>query len=136
MRYDGCYRIVRAYRKPGTQGQLVCRYLFVRADNEPAPWSSEGGPPRPIWGVCVIAMHADIFRWGPQAGAPKPVMCVCSTASLNRSAGYAKKMLLLFFAFETICFKCSCQSVLEESGVEPLGMGSRRRAELCATWCE
>lgn len=42
MRYDGIYRIARAYRKPGQQGQLVCRYLFIRADNEPAPWSSEG----------------------------------------------------------------------------------------------
>ena len=42
VRYDGIYRIARAYRKPGQQGQLVCRYLFIRADNEPAPWSSEG----------------------------------------------------------------------------------------------
>lgn len=48
VRYDGIYRIARAYRKPGQQGQLVCRYLFVRCDNEPAPWSSEGKcfPPR------------------------------------------------------------------------------------------
>ena len=44
MRYDGIYRIVRAYRKPGAQSQLVCRYLFIRCDNEPAPWSSEGKP--------------------------------------------------------------------------------------------
>jgi hypothetical protein len=44
VRYDGIYRIVRAYRKPGAQKQLVCRYLFIRCDNEPAPWSSEGGP--------------------------------------------------------------------------------------------
>ncbi len=43
VRYDGIYRIVRAYRKPGAQKQLVCRYLFIRCDNEPAPWSSEGG---------------------------------------------------------------------------------------------
>lgn len=42
MRYDGIYRIARAYRKPGAQGQLVCRYVFIRCDNEPAPWSSEG----------------------------------------------------------------------------------------------
>ena len=44
MRYDGIYRIARAYRKPGAQGKLVCRYLFLRCDNEPAPWSSEGAP--------------------------------------------------------------------------------------------
>ena len=56
MRYDGCYRIVRAYRKPGAQGQLVCRYLFVRADNEPAPWSSEGARPRPD--LTTLAAHA------------------------------------------------------------------------------
>lgn len=45
VRYDGIYRIVRAYRKPGAQKQLVCRYLFIRCDNNPAPWSSEGGKP-------------------------------------------------------------------------------------------
>lgn len=27
------------------QGFLMCRYLFVRCDNEPAPWSSDGGRP-------------------------------------------------------------------------------------------
>jgi hypothetical protein len=43
VRYDGIYRIVRAYRKKGNQGKLVCRYLFVRCDNAAAPWSSEGG---------------------------------------------------------------------------------------------
>ncbi|KAK9812690.1 hypothetical protein WJX72_002129 [[Myrmecia] bisecta] len=41
VRYDGIYRIARSWRKPGAQGFLVCRYLFIRADNEPAPWSSE-----------------------------------------------------------------------------------------------
>ena len=51
LRYDGVYRIVAAYRRPGAQlspdGQrfLVCRYVFVRCDNSPAPWSedAEGG---------------------------------------------------------------------------------------------
>ncbi|KFM29258.1 E3 ubiquitin-protein ligase ORTHRUS 2 [Auxenochlorella protothecoides] len=42
VRYDGVYRIVRCWRKPGAQGPLMCRYLFMRCDNEPAPWSSEG----------------------------------------------------------------------------------------------
>ena len=42
VRYDGIYRIVRAYRKRGNQDWLVCRYLFVRCDNAAAPWSSEG----------------------------------------------------------------------------------------------
>jgi E3 ubiquitin-protein ligase UHRF1 len=47
LRYDGIYMVTRAYRKPGTQGKLVCRYLFVRCDNEPAPWSSEEVGDRP-----------------------------------------------------------------------------------------
>lgn len=40
VRYDGVYRILRAWRKPGAQQKLMCRYLFVRCDNDPAPWSS------------------------------------------------------------------------------------------------
>jgi SAD/SRA domain len=44
VRYDGIYRIAACWRKPGNQGPLVCRYLFVRADNEPAPWSTDGAP--------------------------------------------------------------------------------------------
>ena len=42
VRYDGIYRIRRCWRSKGAQGYLVCRYLFVRCDNAPAPWSSEG----------------------------------------------------------------------------------------------
>ena len=42
VRYDGIYRIVKCWRKKGAQGLLMCRYLFVRCDNEPAPWSSDG----------------------------------------------------------------------------------------------
>ena len=42
MRYDGIYRIASCWRSKGAQGYLVCRYLFVRCDNSPAPWSSEG----------------------------------------------------------------------------------------------
>uniref|UniRef100_A0A251SEJ0 Putative SRA-YDG, PUA-like domain protein n=1 Tax=Helianthus annuus TaxID=4232 RepID=A0A251SEJ0_HELAN len=36
VRYDGIYRIEKCWRKPGIQ---VCRYLFVRCDNDPAPWT-------------------------------------------------------------------------------------------------
>jgi E3 ubiquitin-protein ligase UHRF1 len=42
VRYDGIYRIVKCWRKKGRQGHLMCRYLFIRCDNEPAPWSSDG----------------------------------------------------------------------------------------------
>ena len=55
LRYDGIYKIVAAYRRPGAQlspdGKrfLVCRYVFVRCDNSPAPWSEDlagGDDPR------------------------------------------------------------------------------------------
>ena len=26
----------------GEQGKLVCRYLFMRSENEPAPWTTDG----------------------------------------------------------------------------------------------
>ncbi|XP_057480249.1 E3 ubiquitin-protein ligase ORTHRUS 2-like [Actinidia eriantha] len=41
LRYDGIYRIEKCWRKVGKQGFKVCRYLFVRCDNCPAPWTSE-----------------------------------------------------------------------------------------------
>jgi len=75
VRYDGIYRIARAYRKPGAQGKLVCRYLFMRCDNEPAPWSSEGAAPgpsltaRPAPAACVLHVQA----WPmPVAGHASP----------------------------------------------------------------
>ncbi|PWA70207.1 zinc finger, PHD-type, SRA-YDG, Zinc finger, RING/FYVE/PHD-type, PUA-like domain protein [Artemisia annua] len=34
-------------RKPGIQGYKVCRYLFVRCDNDPAPWTSDENGDRP-----------------------------------------------------------------------------------------
>ncbi|CAK9144410.1 unnamed protein product [Ilex paraguariensis] len=39
VRYDGIYRIEKCWRKVGIQGFKVCRYLFVRCDNDPAPWT-------------------------------------------------------------------------------------------------
>ncbi|KAK3141015.1 hypothetical protein QOZ80_5AG0408960 [Eleusine coracana subsp. coracana] len=51
VRYDGVYRIEKCWRKVGIQGKYkVCRYLFVRCDNEPAPWTSDdhGDSPRPL----------------------------------------------------------------------------------------
>ncbi|KAM0031971.1 putative transcription factor C2H2 family [Helianthus debilis subsp. tardiflorus] len=40
VRYDGVSRIEKCWRKPGIQGFKLCRYLFVRCDNDPAPWTS------------------------------------------------------------------------------------------------
>lgn len=48
VRYDGVYRIISCWRKKGEQGMLMCRYLFVRCDNEPAPWSSEESGDKPF----------------------------------------------------------------------------------------
>ncbi|KAK3021112.1 hypothetical protein RJ639_045496 [Escallonia herrerae] len=50
VRYDGIYRIEKCWRKVGIQGYKVCRYLFVRCDNDPAPWTSDdhGDHPRPL----------------------------------------------------------------------------------------
>lgn len=53
VRYDGIYRIVKCWRKPGAQNFLMCRYLFVRADNSPAPWSSEGAFLM-CWAACSL----------------------------------------------------------------------------------
>ncbi|KAL8038082.1 hypothetical protein ABFX02_11G080600 [Erythranthe guttata] len=47
VRYDGVYRIEKCWRKIGIQGFKVCRYLFVRCDNEPAPWTSDTHGDRP-----------------------------------------------------------------------------------------
>ncbi|XP_042500274.1 E3 ubiquitin-protein ligase ORTHRUS 2-like [Macadamia integrifolia] len=47
VRYDGIYRIEKCWRKVGIQGKKVCRYLFVRCDNEPAPWTSDEHGDRP-----------------------------------------------------------------------------------------
>ncbi|CAM8977753.1 unnamed protein product [Rhodiola kirilowii] len=46
-RYDGIYRIEKCWMKAGAQGYKVCRFLFVRCDNAPAPWSSDGHGDRP-----------------------------------------------------------------------------------------
>ncbi|KAK9748232.1 hypothetical protein RND81_02G044800 [Saponaria officinalis] len=55
VRYDGVYRIEKCWlklRKPEKDGKQykVCRYLFVRCDNSPAPWASDehGDRPRPL----------------------------------------------------------------------------------------
>ncbi|KAJ1388571.1 Zinc finger, RING-type [Sesbania bispinosa] len=39
VRYDGIYRIEKCWQIAGQQGFKVCRFLFIRCDNEPAPWT-------------------------------------------------------------------------------------------------
>ncbi|KAL8519931.1 hypothetical protein ACS0TY_010750 [Phlomoides rotata] len=47
VRYDGIYRIEKCWRKAWKEGFLLCRYLFVRCDNEPAPWTTDNQGDRP-----------------------------------------------------------------------------------------
>ncbi|VVA98079.1 unnamed protein product [Arabis nemorensis] len=65
VRYDGVYRIEKCWRKVGIQGSFkVCRYLFVRCDNEPAPWTSDehGDRPRPLPTIPELKMATDLFE--------------------------------------------------------------------------
>ncbi|TYG92113.1 hypothetical protein ES288_A11G004300v1 [Gossypium darwinii] len=64
VRYDGVYRIEKCWRKVGMQGFKVCRYLFVRCDNEPAPWTSDehGDGPRPLPAIPELKKATDVFE--------------------------------------------------------------------------
>ncbi|XP_018442018.2 E3 ubiquitin-protein ligase ORTHRUS 2 [Raphanus sativus] len=63
VRYDGVYRIEKCWRKVGVQGKRVCRYLFVRCDNEPAPWTSDehGDRPRPLPSIPELKKATEMF---------------------------------------------------------------------------
>ncbi|XWS68734.1 hypothetical protein CRYUN_Cryun04dG0117100 [Craigia yunnanensis] len=62
VRYDGVYRIEKCWRKNGIQGYKVCRYLFVRCDNDPAPWTSDihGDHPRPLPAIKELKNAIDL----------------------------------------------------------------------------
>lgn len=62
VRYDGVYRIEKCWRKLGSQGFKMCRYLFIRCDNEPAPWTSDdhGDLPRPLPLIKELKHASDI----------------------------------------------------------------------------
>ncbi|KFK30611.1 hypothetical protein AALP_AA6G004000 [Arabis alpina] len=65
VRYDGIYRVEKCWRKIDIQGRFkVCRYLFVRCDNEPAPWTSDehGDRPRPLPSVPELENATDLFE--------------------------------------------------------------------------
>ncbi|KAK6929201.1 SRA-YDG, partial [Dillenia turbinata] len=68
LRYDGIYRIEKCWRKVGKEGFKMCRYLFVRCDNDAAPWTSEhhGDHPRPLPVIDELEDAGDItVREGP-----------------------------------------------------------------------
>ncbi|XP_047978344.1 E3 ubiquitin-protein ligase ORTHRUS 2-like [Salvia hispanica] len=62
VRYDGIYRVEKCWRKAGQQGFVVCRYLFVRCDNDPAPWTidTQGDRPRPLPSIPELNQAKDI----------------------------------------------------------------------------
>ncbi|CAA7045878.1 unnamed protein product [Microthlaspi erraticum] len=65
VRYDGVYRIEKCWRKVGKQGVFkMCRYLFVRCDNEAAPWTSDehGDRPRSLPNIPELEMATDLFE--------------------------------------------------------------------------
>ncbi|XP_061362839.1 E3 ubiquitin-protein ligase ORTHRUS 2-like [Gastrolobium bilobum] len=64
VRYDGIYRIEKCWQIAGLQGFKVCRYLFVRCDNEPAPWTSDdhGDRPRPLPAIRELKKATTIFE--------------------------------------------------------------------------
>ncbi|KAL5810178.1 hypothetical protein ACOSQ4_026746 [Xanthoceras sorbifolium] len=64
LRYDGSYWIEKCWRKIGIQGFKVCRYLFVRCDNNDAPWTSDeyGDWPRPLPEIPKLENAVDITK--------------------------------------------------------------------------
>ncbi|KAH6821234.1 Zinc finger RING family protein [Perilla frutescens var. hirtella] len=62
-RYDGVYRVEKCWRKAGMQRFLVCRYLLVRCDNEPAPWTSDehGDRPRKMPVIAELEEALDFY---------------------------------------------------------------------------
>ncbi|EOA20270.1 hypothetical protein CARUB_v10000573mg [Capsella rubella] len=65
VRYDGVYRIERCWRIARMNDSFkVCRYLFVRCDNEPAPWNSDehGDHPRPLPTFEELNEPTDVFE--------------------------------------------------------------------------
>ncbi|RDX68712.1 E3 ubiquitin-protein ligase ORTHRUS 2, partial [Mucuna pruriens] len=64
VRYDGIYRIEKCWQITGIQGFKVCRYLFVRCDNEPAPWTSNdhGDRPRKLPSIDELKNATVIFE--------------------------------------------------------------------------
>ncbi|XP_076956814.1 E3 ubiquitin-protein ligase ORTHRUS 2-like [Bidens hawaiensis] len=79
VRYDGIYRIEKCWRKPGIQGHKVCRYLFVRCDNAPAPWTSDeiGDRPRPLLAIEELKNATDVTdrKGNPSWDYDEPKAC-------------------------------------------------------------
>ncbi|KAL5811920.1 hypothetical protein ACOSQ3_026870 [Xanthoceras sorbifolium] len=62
--YDGIYWIEKCWRKIRIQDFKVCRYLFVRCDNDDASWTSDehGDWPRPLPVIPELENAMDITK--------------------------------------------------------------------------
>ncbi|GBG84211.1 hypothetical protein CBR_g38183 [Chara braunii] len=133
VRYDGIYRVEKCWRKKAEQGTLICRYLFVRCDNEPAPWLSDdhGDRPRPLPPVPELKKAQDIKErkvrpawdwkeeeqhWGWTIDPPR-------SRHLNvRSEGMLKRKQLTIQQKLLKEFGCNlCRRVLESPLCTPCG---------------
>ncbi|KAI9112723.1 hypothetical protein K1719_016226 [Acacia pycnantha] len=64
LRYDGICQIENCRQKHEMQGLKVCRYLFGRYDNEPAPWTSDehGDRPRDMLVIPELKKATDLVE--------------------------------------------------------------------------
>ncbi|KAF8724883.1 hypothetical protein HU200_020719 [Digitaria exilis] len=119
VRYDGVYRIEKCWRKIGIQGKFkVCRYLFVRCDNEPAPWTSDdhGDRPRPLPKIKELQGATDITE---RKGRPSWDYVVCTSVSSSNVAA--------------MCYERHIFIVIGERRLE-MGCASASQQEACSLW--
>ena len=132
VRYDGVYRIEKCWRAKGRQQHLMCRYLFVRCDNSPAPWSThtEGDAPRDPPHVDELTPEVEVFRCvGPPAWDYDPAERVWKwmrppPATQHRPEGGAPGGGTKRKAVDTLAksFACKlCGNVLNQPTTTPCG---------------
>eukprot|EP00271_Cylindrocystis_brebissonii_P004415 TRINITY_DN16066_c0_g2_i1.p1 TRINITY_DN16066_c0_g2~~TRINITY_DN16066_c0_g2_i1.p1 ORF type:complete len:578 (+),score=66.66 TRINITY_DN16066_c0_g2_i1:38-1771(+) len=134
IRYDGIYRIERCWRKAGAGGHLVCRYLFVRCDNEPAPWLTDehGDRPRllpalPEWTTAKDKTERkerpcwdwkdeeQLWGWTREPPSSRKALGKKSSTGGRQQPKSIQKRLLKEFGC-TLCRKILCQPVSTPCG--------------------
>ncbi|CAI5509411.1 unnamed protein product [Closterium sp. Naga37s-1] len=140
VRYDGVYRIERCWRKKSKVGFLVCRYLFVRCDNSPAPWTSDDvgdSPGRKLPQVAELKQAVDVTertgppawdwieekqQWGWVRAPPACTKPIGGTSTAWRSA----KRLAVGSTAEAVkvhsrasAFPCDCRPTLSNAHTSP-----------------
>ncbi|CAI5950383.1 unnamed protein product [Closterium sp. NIES-64] len=140
VRYDGVYHIERCWRKKSKVGFLVCRYLFVRCDNSPAPWTSDDvgdSPGRKLPQVAELKQAVDVTertgppawdwieekqQWGWVRAPPACTKPIGGTSTAWRSA----KRLAVGSTAEAVkvhsrasAFPCDCRPTLSNAHTSP-----------------